>query len=148
MEKQKSDKEQGFTLAEIVISLAVFSLMVIGIANAFNTVDNLYARTRQLTEMYVVLSACPEIDRALQYESITTSNCFPSNIFDVEGDSGGQLTYIPTASVTSTENLPTGDPLRSVPDSKVIDIGVDYLNENSNPWAIRLLISRNGIGQQ
>ncbi len=148
MKKLKIQNESGFTLAEVVISLAVFSLMVVGIANAYSTVDNLYARTRQLTEMYVVLSACPEIDRALQYESISTTNCFPSNIFDVEGDSGGQVTYQPTISVSKTEDLPTGDSLKIVPDSKVIDIEVDYLNDINRPWEIRLLISRNGIGQQ
>lgn len=148
MKRQKTEESAGFTLIEIIISLAVFSLMVVGIANAYNTVDNLYARARQLTEMYVVLSACPEIDRALQYENISTVNCFPSNVFDVEGSGGGQVTYTPTVSVTKTENLSTGDPLRAVPDAKVIDIGVDYLNENSNPWQIRLLIGRNGIGQQ
>lgn len=146
----KTDKksQKGFTVAEVLISVVVFGIMAVGMAQAFIVVDTLYARTRQLYELYTVLSACPEIDRALQYEQVVGSvNCFPNNVFDVEGGSSGTIAYTPTLSVNETSSLPMSDALSAVPGSKVVTVEVDYINSTSLPYKIRLLISRNGIGQ-
>lgn len=144
----KKKNQRGFTVAEVLISVIVFGIMAVGMAQAFTAVDNVYARTRQLYELYTVLSACPEIDRALQYEQVTGSvQCFPNNSFDKEGGYTGQISYSPVLTVTDTGSLPVGDALRTIPNSKVVDVKVDYLNPINAPWNIRLLISRNGIGQ-
>ena len=98
--------------------------------------------------MYAVLSACPEIDRALEYSTLSGStNCFPNNTFQAEGGSGITITYSPTVTVTDTPSLASGDPLRTVPDSKVIQITVPFLNSSDPPLQLRMLITRNGIGQ-
>lgn len=149
--KSKHKKEGGFSVAEIIMTTVVVSIAFVGIANAFQSVSRNYALTRQLNEMYAVLSACPEIDRALQYESITTAtNCFPINVLEAEGSGGNVITYNPASQVRETTGLPTSDPLYSqnIPDSKVVDVSVDYPNSPHLPqWDIRLLVTRNGIGQ-
>ena len=148
MKKIKKRLQKGFTVAEVLISIIVFSIMAVAMAQGFTAVDNVYTRTRQLYEIYTVLSACPEIDRALQYEQVTGSvQCFPNNTFTKEGGNSGTLSYSPTLTVTNTENLPTGDALKSIPGAKVVVVKVNYLNPVNSPWDIRLLISRNGIGQ-
>jgi hypothetical protein len=146
--KKIKTRIEGFTVAEVLISIVVFAMMAVTVAQGFTAVDNLYTRTRQLYEIYTVLSACPEIDRALQYEQVTGSvQCFPNNTFAKEGGYSGNLTYTPTLTVTNTANLPNGDALKSIPNAKVVQVQVNYLNPVTNPWDIRLLISRNGIGQ-
>jgi prepilin-type N-terminal cleavage/methylation domain-containing protein len=148
MKKIKKRLQKGFTVAEVLISIVVFSIMAIAMAQGFTAVDNVYTRTRQLYEIYTVLSACPEIDRALQYEQVTGSvQCFPNNTFVKEGGHSGNLTYSPTLTVTNTADLPNGDALKSIPNAKVVEVKVDYLSPINKPWDIRLLISRNGIGQ-
>ena len=62
--------------------------------------------------------------------------------------SGATITYTPTLSVTPADQLNILDPLYNIPDSKVIDISVSNPVSNAQPWQIRLLVARNGIGQQ
>lgn len=146
--KRKTKQQNGFTIVEILISIMVFSIMTIGLSQAYVVVDSLYGRTKQLYEIYTVLSACPEIDRALQYEQLDEGvNCFPNNTFDVEGGGSGDIAYDPDLVIKETSELAAGDELRNIPDSKVIDVKVTYPNSSILPWEIRLLISRNGIGQ-
>lgn len=145
----KKNSEAGFSVVEILIVTVIVSTLFIGIANAFTNVSRTYTLTRQLNEMYAVLSSCPEIDRALQYDSISgTTNCFPNNVFKGEGMSGAKITYTPTLNVTPTTGLPVADPLYNIPDSKVVDISVSNPTSAAQPWKIRLLVARNGIGQQ
>lgn len=145
----KTTSEAGFSIVEILMVTVIISTLFIGMANAFNNVSRTYALTRQLNEMYAVLSSCPEIDRALQYDSISgTTNCFPNNVFKGEGVSGATITYTPTLNVTPTTALPAADPLYNIPDAKVVDISVSNPTSNAQPWQIRLLVARNGIGQQ
>lgn len=140
---------KGFTLVEMVLACAIFPIIVVGLSQGYDAIRRSYTISRQLNEMYAVLSACPEIDRALEYDSISGStNCFPNNIFQAEGGGGGTITYTPTLTVTNTASLPSTDPLRNVPDSKVIKIDVGFLNNTSNKLEMRMLITRGGIGQQ
>jgi prepilin-type N-terminal cleavage/methylation domain-containing protein len=144
----KRGNQHGFTLIEIVAACAVFPILVIGIANAYNTARIAYTRARQLNEIYAVLSACPEMDRALEYNSLTSgSNCFPNNTFQVEGDSNLTVTYAPTLTTTDTTALGNTDPLKSIPDSKVISIDVGYPRSTAPHLQLRMLVTRNGIGQ-
>lgn len=149
--KSKQQTQSGFSVVEIIMTTVVISVAFVAIAGAFQGIHRTYALTRQLNEMYAVLSACPEIDRALQYDSITAAtNCFPNNVLETEGSGGGNITYSPTSQVREISTLPTSDPLASqgIPDSKVIDISVGYPTNPSLPqWDIRLLVTRNGIGQ-
>jgi prepilin-type N-terminal cleavage/methylation domain-containing protein len=141
--------QSGFTIVELVISLVVFPLIVIGVSNAFNVVSKTYQRARQLNEMYAVLSACPEIDRALQYDIVTSlTNCYPNNVFKAENGSTNTFTYTPTLTVTPAVQLQSSDPLYNIPDSKVIDVNVGFIDNTGSPLRLRLLISRNGISQQ
>lgn len=141
--------ENGFTIVELVLACAIFPIIVIGLINASATVRNLYTISRQYNEIYTVLSACPEIDRSLDFTSISGStNCFPNNTFSVEGGISGTITYIPTLTVTDTTNLPSGDPLYTIPDSKVVDISVGFPNSPALPLLqLKMLVTRNGIGQ-
>jgi hypothetical protein len=97
-----------------------------------------------------VLSACPEIDRALEFSSITsTANCYPNNTFQTENASGGTITYAPVLTVDDTSSLSSSDPLKTIPDSKVIDIKVSPPRDASasSQLELRMLITRNGVGQ-
>lgn len=144
----RKDAEDGFTILELLLALFIFPIIVIGLSNAFDAVRKSYTTARQLNEIYTVLSACPEIDRALEFNSLSsTTNCFPNNSFAAEGGGGGIITYVPTLTVTDTTALPTGDPLRTTPDSKVINISVGFPNSTAPPLQLRMLVTRNGIGQ-
>ncbi len=140
----------GFTIVELVIACVVFPIIVVGISNAYESVTLSYKTARQLNEVYAVISACPEVDRALEFNSVSsTTNCFPNNTFKAEGSgANATITYSPTLTVTPTSSLAGTDPLQPVFDSKVIDISVSYPNQPTKPPVkLRLLITRNGIGQ-
>ncbi len=141
--------EQGFTAVEFLVAAVVFGILVIGLTNAYKSLLSSYTVARQLNEMYTVLSACPEIDRALEFTALTsTSNCAPNNSFQVENAPGGTVTYSPALTVTNATALPSSDPLHVYPDSKVVDVKVGFPQNSSNrPMELRLLITRNGIGQ-
>lgn len=140
--------ENGFTIVELMLACVIFPLVVVGFTNASDGIQHTYSIARQYNEMYAVLSACPEIDRALEYASLSSStNCFPNNTFAAEGGTGGTITYNPTVTVTDTTGLTSSDPLKTVPDSKVIYITVPFLHDNVPNLQLRMLITRNGIGQ-
>jgi len=145
----KANQEQtGFSLVEVVLACVIFPMIVVALATAYQGVRNSYTLSKQLNEMYAVLSACPEIDRALEYDSITSSNnCYPNNSFKAEGGSGNILTYSPNLTVTNTSALPGTDPLQAIPDSKVINITVGFPQSVAPPLELRMLITRSGIGQ-
>lgn len=138
----------GFTIVEIILAIAIFPLIVIGISQAFESVSKSYSIARQLNEMYAVLSACPEMDRALEYTSLSSStNCYPTNTFKVEGGSSNQITYTPSLTVTNTSALSGSDPLSTIPDSKVVEINVNYFRGTGPSLKLRMLVTRNGIAQ-
>lgn len=145
----KHKKQHGFTIVEILVSIVIFGILAVALVQSFISAENLYSRSKQLYEIYTVLSACPEIDRALQYDQVSGGiNCFPNNTFEVEGGGVGTISYVPSLTVTESASLPVSDSLRTVPNSKVIDVEVNYPNNPVlSPWKIRLLISRNGIAQ-
>ena len=145
---KKPENQIGFSLVEVVLACAIFPMIVVGLSQGYDTIRRSYTVSKELNEMYAVLSACPEIDRALEYDSITSSNnCYPNNSFYAEGGSGNVITYSPALTVTGTPSLPGSDPLQAVPDSKVIDISVGYQKSSAPPLELRMLITRNGIGQ-
>lgn len=143
-------EKKGFTIAEVVVATVILPLLLIAISQIFNLIRTQYGYARQYNEVYAVLSACPELDRALQYEIISGStNCFPNNVFDAEGGGTGTITYSPTLTVTETSALSGSDPLQTVPDSKVVDLSLNVSQNNSTiPMKLRLLVTRSGIGQQ
>ncbi len=142
--------KSGFTSVELILASVIFPLIVVGIANSFDAVRKSYTTSKQLNEVYAVLSACPELDRALDYTNLVSnsSNCSPNNTFSAEGGSGITYTYNPTLTVTDTSALASTDPLKSVPDSKIVEISVSNLKGNAPPLQLRMLITRNGIAQQ
>lgn len=149
MRKLSSQQSAGFTLVEVVLAIVIFPIIVIGISQAYDSVRKSYTVARQLNEIYAVLSACPEIDRALEFNSLTSAtNCFPNNTFDNEGYSNLTTVYTPALTVTDTSALGTSDPLKTVPDSKVININVGIPASTAPNLEFRLLVTRNGIGQQ
>ena len=143
-------KERGFTSVELLLACVIFPLIVVGIANSFDSVRKSYTTAKQLNEVYAVLSACPELDRALDYTNLVSnsSNCSPNNTFAAEGGSGITYTYNPNLTVTDTTSLSSTDPLKVIPDSKVVDINVSFLHSTTAPLELRMLITRNGIAQQ
>jgi hypothetical protein len=144
---QKAD-QNGFTIVEIVTACVVFPMIVISLYTAFRAVSSVYIQAKQFNEMYAVLSACPEIDRALDYDIVSGSNnCYPNNTFYGEGGGSAVFTYTPALTVTDTGSLASTDPLKTVPDSKIIDINVQRINSTAPPLELRMLITRNGIGQ-
>ncbi|HEX5743952.1 MAG TPA: hypothetical protein VFX84_00665 [Candidatus Saccharimonadales bacterium] len=143
--------EDGFSIVEIVIAIIIIPLMVAGVVNSYNALRHTYYVSRQLNEMYAVVSACPELDRALEFNSLTdTTNCYPNNTFAAENGGTATITYAPSLEVTDTSDLDASDPLKSIPDSKVVSISVGYPapNQDLPPVQLRMLITRNGIGQQ
>lgn len=145
----KKSSSGGFTIVEIVAALVIFPIVVIGLTTTYNAIRRSYMISRQLNEIYAVLSACPEIDRALEFSSLTTStNCYPNNTFQVENTNLVRTnTYTPTLTVSDTSALPNTDPLSTVPDSKVINIDVGIPRSAAQHFKLRMLITRNGIGQ-
>lgn len=144
----KLKDQSGFTIVEIITAIIIFPIIVIGISNATDSIQHTYNIAKQYNEMYAVLSACPEIDRALEYTSLAnSSNCYPNNVFQAEGGSGATITYSPTVTVTDTSSLPGSDPLQTVPDSKIISINVPFRDGSAPDLKLRMLITRNGIGQ-
>lgn len=140
--------EAGFTAVEFLVAAVVFGILTIGLFNAYKSLLASYVTARQLNEIYTVLSACPEIDRALEFSALaSTSNCTPNNTFRVEDASGGYISYTPSLTVTNTSALPGTDQLSTYSDSKVVDVKVGFPNNSAKPMELRLLITRNGIGQ-
>lgn len=140
--------EKGFSAVEFLVAIVVFGILVIGLVNAYKSMLRSYTIARQLNEIYTVLSACPEIDRALEFTALaSTSNCSPNNSFQVENAPGGVVTYTPVLTVTDSSALPSGDPLKAFPDSKVVDVRVGFPQSTIEPMKLRLLITRNGVGQ-
>ncbi len=143
-------RQAGFSMVEILIASIIFPLILIGLTGATNAVRRQYAVARQLNEIYTVLSACPEIDRALNYDAISsTTNCYPNNSFPAEDGSTATVTYTPTLAVTPSTSLAGTDPFYNVADSKVLDITVGWQRPyTSYPGLeLRMLIARNGVGQ-
>ena len=133
-----------------MMASVVFAIIVIGLTNAYTSIRRSYALARQLDEMYTVLSACPEVDRALEFNALSsTSNCYPNNSFPAENGGGGTITYSPSLTVTATSALSSTDPLKPIPDSKVVNISVGFQAPYTSrpPMQLRMLITRNGIAQ-
>ncbi len=140
--------QSGFTLVELLLACVVFPIIVVGISQAFDAVRKSYTTAKQLNEIYAVLSACPELDRALDFTYVTsTTNCSPNNTFKAEGGSGISYSYTPTLTIKDTATLASGDPLQTIPDSKVVDITVGYIKSSAPALELRMLITRNGIAQ-
>jgi len=140
----------GFTAIEVMIAIVVLGIIVIGLVNAYIAMRQSYTTARQLNEIYTVLSACPEVDRALEFNSLSsTNNCYPNNSFPAEDGGTGTITYSPVLTVTNTGSLPPADQLNTIPDSKVVNISVGFPAPNASAPALqlRMLITRNGIGQ-
>lgn len=143
-------KSNGFTIVELILSIAIFPIVVLGIATAYNSLRRAYEDARQYNEIYAVLSACPELDRALDYSILSgTTNCFPNNSFQSEDTGTGTNTYTPTLSVTPTSSLAPSDPLSAYANSKVVQVSVNFLSPFSAapPVQIKMLITQNGLGQ-
>ncbi len=143
----KKTDQSGFSIVEIIIGIVLMGIVLGGIATSFDWLYKDYARSRELNEIYAALSGCPEIDRAMQYESIISTNCSPNDTFDSETSGGNNnISYVTSSTPILTTALATSDPAYNIPDSKVVDVNVTP--KSGQPWKIRLLISRNGIGQQ
>jgi prepilin-type N-terminal cleavage/methylation domain-containing protein len=143
--------ENGFTAVEILVGIVLFGILVAGLTSAYTSIKSSYTTARQLSEMYTVLSACPEVDRALEYTSLSgATNCYPNNVFQAEDTTASHsITYSPNLTVTDTSALPAGDPLQAVPDSKVVSINLAFpAPSQAPPLQLRMLITRNGIAQQ
>ena len=141
--------QAGFTSVEILLACVIFPIIVIGLAQSFDAIRKSYTTAKELNEVYAVLSACPELDRALDYASLTgSSNCFPNNTFNAEGGSGFTYSYSPTLTVLDTSALSSSDPLKTIPDSKMVDISVSLRRSTASALELRMLITRNGVAQQ
>ena len=141
---------RGFTIVELILATVIFPIIVIGIMTSYNAVRHAYMNAREYNEIYAVLSACPELDRALDYSVLSgTTNCYPNNSFTAEDAGNTIITYTPQLSVTDTSSLPNTDPLQGIPDSKVVQVSVNFLRPFSAapPVQLRMLITRNGLGQ-
>ena len=142
--------DDGFTIVEAILACLVFGILVGTMFNAFISLRNSYTTSRQLNEIYTVLSACPEVDRALVYDSLSsTTNCYPNNVFPAEDGSSRTITYAPSLTVTNTSSLASTDPLYNIPDSKVISLDVGFPRPNTAVphLQLRMLVTRNGVGQ-
>lgn len=140
--------QTGFTLIEIMIACVIFPIIVVGMSNGLDAIRKSYTTAKQLNEIYAVLSACPELDRALDYAYVTDANdCSPNDTFIVEGGGTATYSYAPILSVTGSDALDASDPWYNATDSKTVEISVGFINSPAPPLELRMLITRNGIGQ-
>lgn len=147
--KKTPKTDDGFSIVEIILTMVIVTMMSGSISLAFQNLSQTYALARQLNEIYAVLSSCPEIDRALQFENISgATNCFPNNVFQGEGTSASTITYSPSLTVNDTTSLASTDPLYNIYDSKVVNVSVARPGHPNFSWNVRLLVTRGGIGQQ
>lgn len=144
--------QKGFSTIEFLIGAVVFGIISSGVITTFMSIRHSYEVARQLDEIYTVLSACPEIDRALEFNSLNdTANCSPNNTFAREDGIGGTRTYYPSLNVALTTDpviVNANDPLKNIPDSKILDVKVGFQGSTDKPIELRMLITRNGVGQQ
>lgn len=143
--------QQGFSIIELLVAIVIFPLLMIGIVSSYNSAKHVYQITRQMNQMYIVLSSCPELDRGLEFNSLSSStNCYPNNTFPAEDGGTATISYAPVLTVTDTSSLPASDPLKAIPDSKIVEERVKwpYPNAALPELRVRMLITRNGIGQQ
>lgn len=142
-----TSRQSGFTVVEILIGIILLGTVITSLALAFDGLNKSYAKTRELSEVYAALSGCPEIDRALQFDVIDVAHCSPNDTFNSESSGGNNdITYSTVSTPMLTSSLPTSDPVHDIPDSKVVDVTVN--TKTAKQWKLRLLITRNGIGQQ
>jgi prepilin-type N-terminal cleavage/methylation domain-containing protein len=142
--------QNGFTIVELILSMAIFPIIVIGVMTSYNSVRRAYQDAREYNEIYAVLSACPELDRALDYSVLSgTTNCYPNNSFQAEDAGSSTITYSPQLTVTNTTSLPASDPLSVIPGAKVVQVSVGFVGPFSlaPPVRVRMLITQNGLGQ-
>lgn len=147
---KRGGDQGGFTIVEAILGCIVFGIIVGTMFNAFISLQSSYRTARQLNEIYTVLSACPEVDRALEFNSLSsTTNCYPNNVFPAEDGGTATITYTPSLTVTNTSALASSDPLYNIPDSKVVSIDVGFPRPNTAAphLQLRMLITRNGVGQ-
>ncbi len=146
--KPINKSQSGYTIVEILIACIIFPVIVTGISNSFQVLQNLYDRAREYNNLYMVLSACPELDRALEFTALNNNaNCYPNNELLNEGENANTKVYSPIMNVSDTASLPSNDALKLFPDSKTINISLAPPG-NTSPIELRMLITRNGIAQQ
>lgn len=143
----KNMSEDGFTIAEVVVGIIVFSIVAVACWQTIVIMRRNYAQTRQMNDVAAAMLTFPELNRGLRYESINNATFTPDIPIRSEGQSGSSITYKPTVTIQDSSSV---SETSTVPNSKVIDVSIPYrgMGGNVQPIKLRLLIARNGIGQQ
>lgn len=147
MAKRLLKNQKGFTIVELLVGILVFGVVAVAAWQTAVVLRSNYAQTRQLNDITTAMLTFPELNRGLRYESITNEQYVADINLRAEGAGGGIINYKPTVTVRDSSQVPETS---TIPDSKVVDVEIPYRTSSgtTQPHRLRLLIARNGIGQQ
>jgi prepilin-type N-terminal cleavage/methylation domain-containing protein len=128
----ESKNTRGFTVVEMLLTLAIFAVVVPAVAIGIATLTSLNNRARDLTLISIIAENKIESLRSLGYNSVSTGTAtFTSEL-------PAELASPKSASMTVTQN--TG--------YKTVDVSITYNdNKRARTTTYKSIISETGIGQ-
>jgi prepilin-type N-terminal cleavage/methylation domain-containing protein len=131
---KKISKKSGFTLAELLVGVAVFTVLIIGVYNAYKAVFDVVSVSRYKISAIDLANEKLEIARNLPYASVGVSGSIPSGVLaHTESISRDGQTFDITTTVRNIDD-PFDGTLGGTPndtspaDSKLIEIQIDCDN--------------------
>lgn len=126
------NKQRGFTLVEMLVSLTLFAILIPALTLGVSTLTQLNNRARDLTLISIVAENKIESLRSVGYNSVAVGTTDFSNELPQE------LASPKSASFTVTQNAGT----------KTIDVTVSYTDyRRLSTIRYKSLISETGVGQ-
>lgn len=124
--------QQGFTIIEMLVALALFAIIIPALTLGLSTLTQLNNRARDLTLISIIAENKIESLRSIGYNSVPTgTSTFTSEL-------PGEIAGPKTATLTVTQG--TGQ--------KIVDVSVQYTDyRKSRTILYKSIISETGVGQ-
>ena len=132
----KSRAEEGFTLIETIVAIAVMAMVFLAISGVFNTLHQVNARANTLTIVTQLAQQQLENIRNTPYTSITVGTTDISSILTPYANIGGPK----SASIATTLVDPNG--------LKSVDITINYTDHKyAKIVKLTTLVALNGVNK-
>lgn len=126
------NRESGFTVVELLVTLALFAILVPTLTVGVSTLTQLNNRTRDLTLISIIAENKIESLRSLGYNSIATGSTTFSNELPAELASPKSATYV----VTQGTGI------------KTIEVTISYNDYKKTRIVVyKSIVSETGVGQ-